>query len=61
VEHISSALVSAGDRAVVDSLLAERRHQRSGAARQRLLRERLDQQSFVAALAAASLRESSQT
>jgi carboxylate-amine ligase len=54
-EHVAPALEAAGDHDTVAALLAERRVQRSGATRQRSLRKRLDQEAFVAALAAASL------
>ncbi len=55
VEHLRPALQAAGDWATVAQLVARRRTQKSGAARQRALRKRLDQVGFVAALAAASL------
>jgi carboxylate-amine ligase len=58
VEHLRPALHAAGDRSAVGRLVAQRRTQKSGAARQRALRKRLDAVGFVAALAAASLPES---
>jgi carboxylate-amine ligase len=57
VEHVGPALLSAGDRSAVSALLAQRQRQGSGAARQRVLRKRLDRTAFVAALAAACLHD----
>lgn len=55
VEHLRPALQAAGDWTTVAQLVALRRAQKSGAARQRALRKRLDERGFVAALAAASV------
>ena len=55
VEHVAPWLRTAGEHGAVAALLAARRSQRSGAARQRGLREELSQDAFVSALAAASL------
>jgi carboxylate-amine ligase len=55
VEHLRPALLAAGDWTAVTHLVAQRRTQKSGSARQRALRKRLDHEGFVAALAAASL------
>jgi carboxylate-amine ligase len=55
VEHLHPALQASGDWPTVAQLVAQRRAQKSGSARQRALRKRLDEVGFVAALAAASL------
>jgi glutamate---cysteine ligase / carboxylate-amine ligase len=55
VDLVSPALRAADERTAVSALLAVRRSRRSGAARQRGLREGLEREAFVSALAAASL------
>jgi len=55
LEHVTPALTAAGDRSAVAALLAARRSQGSGAARQRAMRDRLARDAFVSALAAVSL------
>jgi len=59
VAHIDPALAAAGDRSAVATLLAERLRQGSGAARQIALHRWLDRPAFVAAVAAATLNETS--
>jgi carboxylate-amine ligase len=57
VEHVGPALAAAGDHDTVAGLLSERRGARSGATRQRMLRCGADQETFISALAAASLAD----
>jgi carboxylate-amine ligase len=54
VEHVAPSLRATGERSALAALVAARRSQRSGAARQRALRIALKREALVSALAAAT-------